>query len=121
LEPRAALRPHLHTENEFEACNEAGQNVLRPAGGQANDLVNWSADTVTVVPGMEARYRHGGHQPDCPRCHAPLEPHDGQVANARIWAGFHYRTSTRVGTAVGRRIGEYVVTNTMQTLVKSSP
>ena len=48
---------YAHTENDFDARNEAGQNVLRLAGGQANDLVNWSADTITVVPGMEARYR----------------------------------------------------------------
>jgi hypothetical protein len=32
-----------------------------------------------------------------------------EVANARIWAGFHYRFSTRVGTEMGRQIGEYVV------------
>ena len=49
---------YAHTENDFDARNEAGQNVLRLAGGQVNDLVNWSADTITVVPGMEARYRH---------------------------------------------------------------
>ena len=39
-----------------------------------------------------------------------------EVANARIWAGFHYRFSTRVGTDMGRRIGEYVVKNVMQPL-----
>ena len=44
---------YAHTENDFDARNEAGQNVLRLAGGQVNDLVNWSADTITVVPGME--------------------------------------------------------------------
>jgi hypothetical protein len=44
-----------------------------------------------------------------------------EVANARIWAGFHYRASTRIGTAMRRRIGEYVVKNAMQSLVKSSP
>ena len=58
----ASRRPsayiYAHTENDFDARNEAGQNVLRLAGGQVNDLVNWSADTITVVPGMEARYRH---------------------------------------------------------------
>ena len=32
-----------------------------------------------------------------------------EVANARIWAGFHYRFSTRVGTEMGLQIGEYVV------------
>jgi hypothetical protein len=37
-----------------------------------------------------------------------------EVANARIWAGFHYRFSTRVGTDMGHQIGEYVVKNAMQ-------
>jgi hypothetical protein len=37
-----------------------------------------------------------------------------EVANARIWAGFHYRFSTRVGTQMGLQIGEYVVKNVMQ-------
>jgi hypothetical protein len=37
-----------------------------------------------------------------------------EVANARIWAGFHYRFSTRVGTNMGLQIGEYVVKNVMQ-------
>jgi PAP2 superfamily len=32
-----------------------------------------------------------------------------EVANARIWAGFHYRFSTVVGTEMGRKIGQYVV------------
>jgi hypothetical protein len=37
-----------------------------------------------------------------------------EVANARIWAGFHYRFSTRVGTEMGYEIGEQVVKNMMQ-------
>jgi hypothetical protein len=37
-----------------------------------------------------------------------------EVANARIWAGFHYRVSTRVGTEMGLNIGEYVVKSVMQ-------
>jgi hypothetical protein len=37
-----------------------------------------------------------------------------EVANARIWAGFHYRFSTVVGTDMGRRVGEHVVQNVMQ-------
>jgi hypothetical protein len=43
-----------------------------------------------------------------------------EVANARIWAGFHYRSSTRVGTDMGLQIGEYVVKNVMQPVVTSS-
>jgi hypothetical protein len=37
-----------------------------------------------------------------------------EVANARIWAGFHYRFSTRVGTDMGLKIGEHVVSLLMQ-------
>jgi hypothetical protein len=37
-----------------------------------------------------------------------------EVANARIWAGFHYRFSTRVGTQMGFQIGDYVAKNMMQ-------
>ncbi len=43
-----------------------------------------------------------------------------EVANARIWSGFHYRFSTRVGTDMGLKIGDYVVKNVMQPVVASS-
>jgi len=32
-----------------------------------------------------------------------------EVNNARIWGGIHYRTSTEVGEAMGRKIGEFAV------------
>jgi hypothetical protein len=44
-----------------------------------------------------------------------------EVANARIWSGFHYRSSTRVGTEMGLQIGEYVVKNVMQSAVTAGP
>jgi len=37
-----------------------------------------------------------------------------EVSQARIWAGFHYRFSTKVGEDMGRKIGQYAVKNTMQ-------
>jgi PAP2 superfamily len=43
-----------------------------------------------------------------------------EIANARIWAGFHYRFSTRVGTDMGLKIGEYVVGNVMQPTATAS-
>jgi hypothetical protein len=43
-----------------------------------------------------------------------------EIASARIWAGFHYRFSTRVGTQMGYRIGEYVVRNAMQPVETAS-
>jgi len=44
-----------------------------------------------------------------------------EIANARIWAGFHYRSSTRVGTAMGRTIGQYVVQNILQPVAVTGP
>ena len=43
-----------------------------------------------------------------------------EVANGRIWAGFHYRFSTRAGTDLGLHVGEYVVKNVMQPVESSS-
>jgi hypothetical protein len=37
-----------------------------------------------------------------------------EVAMARIYAGFHYRFSTRVGQDMGRKIGRYVVDKTLR-------
>jgi hypothetical protein len=44
-----------------------------------------------------------------------------EIANARIWSGFHYRFSTRVGTDMGLKIGEYVVKNVVQPAVAAGP
>jgi hypothetical protein len=43
-----------------------------------------------------------------------------EVANARIWSGFHYRSSTRVGTEMGYQIGDYVAKSVMQPVTTSS-
>jgi hypothetical protein len=43
-----------------------------------------------------------------------LRAYADEVAHARIWAGFHYRFSVRVGQDMGRKIGRYVVDNVMQ-------
>ena len=40
-----------------------------------------------------------------------LDALTSEVANARIWAGFHYRFSTRVGAAMGKDVGRYVATH----------
>jgi hypothetical protein len=37
-----------------------------------------------------------------------------EVASARIWAGIHFRFSTRVGQEMGRKIGQHVVTTILQ-------
>jgi hypothetical protein len=43
-----------------------------------------------------------------------------EITNARVWAGFHYRFSTRVGADMGRKIGHYVVQNVMQPLPQTT-
>ena len=43
-----------------------------------------------------------------------IRAYTDEVSQARIWAGFHYRFSTRVGQQMGRKIGQYVVANVMQ-------
>ena len=40
-----------------------------------------------------------------------LDAFTAEVANARVWAGFHYRSSARVGTAMGGDVGRYVFTH----------
>jgi hypothetical protein len=35
-----------------------------------------------------------------------LDDFTQEIADARVWEGVHYRTSTEVGTALGRRVGE---------------
>jgi hypothetical protein len=42
-----------------------------------------------------------------------------EVANARIWAGFHYRFSTRVGTEMGLRIGEFAANSVMKPAIET--
>ena len=50
---------YAHNENDFDAENDLGRQVVQLAGsGGANDVLNWTADTLTIVPAIEARYRH---------------------------------------------------------------
>jgi PAP2 superfamily len=49
-----------------------------------------------------------------------LDDFTTEVANSRIWAGFHYRFSTRVGTALGRQVGQYVANKMMQPVSRTA-
>jgi hypothetical protein len=59
------------------------------------------AMTSTTAPGVTHRWSN-------------LRAYADEVAYARIWAGFHYRFSTRVGQDMGHKIGRHVVDNVMQ-------
>jgi len=43
-----------------------------------------------------------------------LRVYTEEVANARIYAGFHYRFSTIAGREMGQKIGTFVVRSVMQ-------
>jgi hypothetical protein len=43
-----------------------------------------------------------------------LEDYADEVSNARVWAGFHYRFSTRVGAELGRQVADYVLHNSLR-------
>jgi len=46
-----------------------------------------------------------------------IQAYNEEVSHARIWAGFHYRFSVRVGQDMGRKVGRYVVDTIMQPAV----
>jgi PAP2 superfamily len=91
----------MHPEYPCAHCILSGTiaGVIRAALG-ADDIPE-IAITSTAAPGVTHRFTN-------------MTAFADEVANARIWSGFHYRFSTRVGTDMGLKIGEYVVKNVMQ-------
>jgi mono/diheme cytochrome c family protein len=59
------------------------------------------ATTSPTLPGITHRWTN-------------MKAFNDEVSQARIWAGFHYRFSIRVGQDMGQKIGEYVVKNVLQ-------
>jgi hypothetical protein len=49
-----------------------------------------------------------------------LQDYSDEVANARIYAGFHYRFSTEVGKDMGKKIGELTVATQLRSLEASA-
>jgi hypothetical protein len=91
----------MHPEYPCAHCIQSGAAaaVIESILGSA-DIPEVSV-TSTTAPGVTRRWTNLGVLSD-------------EIANARIWAGFHYRFSTRVGTDMGHRIGEFVVKSVMQ-------
>src|SRR5262249_3029421 len=92
---------HMHPEYPCAHC--IGSAALAAVG----EAVFGTADipeiavTSSSAPGVTHRWTN-------------LRAYADEVAYARIWAGFHYRFSARVGQDMGRKIGEYVVNSVMQ-------
>jgi hypothetical protein len=91
----------MHPEYPCAHCIQSGSvaGVVKAVFGTTN--IPEIAMTSATLPGVTHRWTN-------------LDAFTQEVANARIWAGFHYRFSTRVGTGMGLQIGEYVVQNVLQ-------
>ena len=98
----------MHPEYPCAHCILSGSvsGVIKAALGTED--IPEIAITSQAAPGVTHRFTN-------------LTAFTDEVANGRIWAGFHYRFSTRVGTDMGHQIGEYVVKNVMQPAVTAEP
>jgi hypothetical protein len=98
----------MHPEYPCAHCILSGTiaSVIKTALGTED--VPEIAITSTTAPGVTHRFTN-------------MTAFADEVANARIWSGFHYRFSTRVGRGMGLKIGEYVVTNVMQPALTAGP
>src|SRR5215467_2680681 len=91
----------MHPEYPCSHCIQSGAvaGVVKAALG--SEAIPEISLTYPTLPGVTHRFTN-------------VKALTEEVANARIWAGFHYRFSTRVGTEMGLQIGDYVVKSVMQ-------
>jgi hypothetical protein len=91
----------MHPEYPCAHCIISGAiaSAIEAALGTAD--IPEVAMTSPTAPGVTHRWTN-------------IRAYNDEVSYARIWAGFHYRFSVRVGQDMGREIGEHVVKNLMQ-------
>jgi hypothetical protein len=104
-EPDATWQPidntPMHPEYPCAHCigSAALATVVETLFGTAD--IPEVAMTSATAPGVTHRWTN-------------VRDYTDEVSQARIWAGFHYRFSTRVGQEMGRKIGQHVVGNIMR-------
>jgi hypothetical protein len=85
----------MHPEYPCAHCIQSGTvAALIEANGGLRDHQEISL-TSSMAPGVTHHW-------------SSLDAFTAEVANARVWSGFHYRSSARVGTAMGREVGRFV-------------
>jgi hypothetical protein len=91
----------MHPEYPCAHCISSASlaGVVRAVFG--TDEIPEASITSPTAPGIVHRFTN-------------LRSFTKEVAEARIWAGFHWRFSTKIGQDMGDRIAEYVVKNFMQ-------
>jgi hypothetical protein len=93
----------LHPEYPCAHCivSMAVATVIEATLGSAD--IPEVAITTPSAPGATHRFTN-------------LKAYTDEVANARIYAGFHYRNSTVVGQGMGKQIGAYTARTILQPL-----
>jgi hypothetical protein len=89
-----------HPEYPCAHCIVAASFAAVVDGAIGTDAPPFSA-TSTTAPGVTHRWSN-------------TQAFVTEVSEARIWAGFHYRFSTKVGEKMGYAIGGHVVKTTLQ-------
>ena len=96
----------MHPEYPCAHCINAGAAAAVIEALVGSKTIPEVAMISTTAPGVTHRY-------------TSLAAFCEEVSNARIWAGFHYRNSTVVGTEMGRRVGENAVQQLLQPVATS--
>jgi hypothetical protein len=101
-----AITP-MHPEYPCSHCSQSGAiaAIVKAVFGTTD--VPEIAMTSPTAPGVVRRWTNMAVFAD-------------EVADARIWAGFHYRFSARVGTEMGYQVGDYVAKNILQPVATAS-
>jgi hypothetical protein len=90
----------MHPEYPCAHCIVAASCAAVVTGVIGTDVREISATSPTA-PGVTHRW-------------ADMQAFVKEVSEARIWAGFHYRSSTKVGEEMGYQIGRHVVKSYLQ-------
>ena len=91
----------LHPEYPCAHCVQSSTAAAVIQGLLGSDAIPEVALTSPLVPGVTHHFTN-------------LRAFTDEVANARIYAGFHYRFSTIAGREMGQKIGAYVLKSVMQ-------
>ena len=86
----------MHPEYPCAHCiiaSTVAEVLQRVGGGEVGELALTSA----LTPGVTRRWKR-------------LEDYSNEVADARVYAGFHYRFSNEAAKTMGKKIGELTVT-----------
>jgi hypothetical protein len=94
----------MHPEYPCAHCTISGALAAAVEAALGNAEIPEVSMTSPTAPGVIHRWTN-------------IQAYNEEVSYARIWAGFHYRFSVRVGQDVGRKVGRYVVETVMQPAV----